>query len=128
MVSLQAQEKNVQVDIQLNDLITKEVLLFDDLRIRSIIQNLIMNAIKFSRQGGKIELKAKFTGSKREQITLSVQDNGIGMTDEIKESVFTMFRNITRRPNELDDNSSNNTRGPGLGLTYCKSMIERLGG
>ena len=49
IISLQAQEKNVQVDIQLNDLITKEVLLFDDLRIRSIIQNLIMNAIKFSR-------------------------------------------------------------------------------
>ena len=54
------------------------------------------------------------------------------MTDEIKESVFTMFRNITRRPNELDEDLSSNlqaqTRGAGLGLTFCKQMIERLGG
>ena len=54
------------------------------------------------------------------------------MNEDIKESVFHMFSSITRRPNELDDNSSshtkNNTRGPGLGLTFCKSMIEQLGG
>ena len=53
MVSLQAQEKNVEIEILMGDL-AKEILIYDDLRIRSIVQNLIMNAIKFSRQGGKI--------------------------------------------------------------------------
>lgn len=91
-----------------------------------------MNAIKFSHQGGKIEINAKFTGTKNDQITLCVSDNGIGMNEEVKKCVFHMFSSITRRPNDLDDKSGshmvNNTRGPGLGLTFCKSMIEQLGG
>lgn len=91
-----------------------------------------MNAIKFSRQGGKIEIKAKFLGTNQDRLNISVADTGIGMTDNVKESLFTMFRNITRQFNILDDNQSqrktNNTSGPGLGLTFCKSMIECLGG
>ena len=56
LVSLQALEKNVKIDILLSEEVSSEILLFDDMRIRSIIQNLIMNSIKFSRQGGKVEI------------------------------------------------------------------------
>ena len=56
LVSLQALEKNLKIDILLSEEVSSEILLFDDMRIRSIIQNLIMNSIKFSRQGGKVEI------------------------------------------------------------------------
>jgi len=61
---------------------------------------------------------------------VSVADTGIGMNDEVKSNLFTMFRGITERPNNLDDRqgSNSNTSGVGLGLTFCKQMIVRLGG
>ena len=61
---------------------------------------------------------------------LSVADNGCGMTDDVKESLFTMFSSITKKGLDLDSKSKvgNNRSGVGLGLTFCKSMIVRLGG
>lgn len=90
---------------------------------------MLTNAIKFSPVGGNISIDAEFDQDKS-QLTLSVADTGRGMTEQVKESLFTMFRSITRKANELDDRAklSNNTSGAGLGLTFCKTMIERLGG
>ena len=50
------------------------------------------------------------------------------MTNEVQESLFTMFRSVTKHLSTLDENRQKNTSGPGLGLTYCKNMIESLGG
>ena len=55
-----------------------------------------MNAIKFSPEGGKIQIKAEFDKSKENQMLISVSDTGIGMTNEVKQSLFTLFRNITQ--------------------------------
>lgn len=105
------------------------MLLFDDLRITSIIQNLVMNAVKFSRMGGFIKIEASLDPESGE-VLLSVADTGCGMTDEVKESLFTMFSSITKKALDLDSKSKvgNNRSGVGLGLTFCKSMIVRLGG
>lgn len=113
------------------------MLLFDDVRITSIVQNLVMNAIKFSHEGGQINIDARF-GNSNDELCLSVADNGVGMTTETQESLFTMFKSITRRGygNEQsarnrpgsDRPASSNTSGIGLGLSFCKSMIVRLGG
>ncbi len=99
------------------------------MRISSIVQNLLTNAIKFSPVGGNIKIEATLD-SAQSQLTLAVADTGTGMTADVKESLFTMFRSITRKANDLDDRNklNNNTSGAGLGLTFCKTMIERLGG
>ena len=86
-----------------------------------------MNAIKFSPEGGKIQIKAEFDKQKENQMLISVSDTGTGMTDEVKQSLFTLFRNITQRTIQ-NQNSQGNTSGIGLGLTFCKSVIEVFGG
>jgi signal transduction histidine kinase len=60
IVSLQAMEKSITIDINIDEPVGQAVLMFDDLRIRSIVLNLVNNAIKFSREGGKIDIKATF--------------------------------------------------------------------
>lgn len=64
------------------------------------------------------------------EVFLSVADTGFGMSDEVKDSLFTMFRSITKKALDLDSKTKvgNNRSGVGLGLTFCKSMIVRLGG
>ena len=77
--------------------------MYDGQRIDSILQNLVMNAVKFSHKGGKINIQAYFIESEednnKKEIKISVADTGIGITDEVKESLFTMFRRITKLVN-----------------------------
>lgn len=132
IVSLQALEKRIPIEVEIDDYVPK-VLVFDELRIRSVVQNLVMNAIKFTNQDGQININCFYDKSSSE-LQISVQDNGIGLSDEVKKRLFTMFKALTIRSNQTnrDDEESNlgdkQTSGPGLGLTFCKSMIERLGG
>ena len=56
LVSMQAQEKKIQINIDVDDEVNRDVLMFDDLRIRSVILNLVLNAIKFSLEGGRIDI------------------------------------------------------------------------
>ena len=58
IVSLQAAEKKIAIDIIINKQIENEIFFLDGMRISSILQNLVMNAIKFSPEGGKIQIKA----------------------------------------------------------------------
>ena len=53
---MQAQEKKIQISIDVDDEVNRDVLMFDDLRIRSVILNLVLNAIKFSSEGGRIDI------------------------------------------------------------------------
>lgn len=56
--------------------------MFDEQRISSIVQNLAMNAIKFSNKGGEIRIVAQFADEEsQEELIIGVEDNGIGMTD-----------------------------------------------
>jgi signal transduction histidine kinase len=53
---MQAKEKKILINIDLANEVEQAVLMFDDLRIRSVILILVLNAIKFSSEGGKIEI------------------------------------------------------------------------
>ena len=57
-----------------------------------------MNAIKFSHRGGRIEIVAFLIESEDQtNVQISVSDLGIGMTEEVKESLFTMFGRLTKQ-------------------------------
>ncbi len=86
--------------------------------VKTILRNLISNAIKFTRRNGMIEVKAGIIGN---QLEISVRDSGIGMTKEIMKKLFRIDADISTRGTEDE-------KGTGLGLFLCKDFVEKHGG
>ncbi|MGB1248380.1 MAG: ATP-binding protein, partial [Chitinophagales bacterium] len=83
------------------------------LQIRQVFQNLTNNAIKFCEDKPIININCE---SKGDFWQFSIQDNGIGINIENKDSIFQMFRRLNKR---------GKYSGQGLGLSICKKIIER---
>jgi signal transduction histidine kinase len=86
--------------------------------IKTILRNLISNAIKFTHKNGLVEVKAIIKDGNME---ISVSDSGIGMTDETMAKLFRIDANLSTRGTE-------NEKGTGLGLFLCKEFVEKHGG
>lgn len=116
-----AHEKNLQLVTLLDDNLPLH-LLGDPLRFKQVLTNLVSNAIKFSQQGN-IVVHTALINRQETQLTLkvSVSDNGIGLTAEQKERLFSAF-------NQADTSSTREYGGTGLGLVICKGLVERMGG
>ncbi len=99
------------------------VFTFDSGRIEQVLTNLITNAMKNTQPGGQIEVRVSKNDNAKEVLT-SVVDNGVGITKEEKEKLFTRFGKISREGVKLDLN----IQGTGLGLFITKEIIERHGG
>lgn len=107
-------DHNVKVNI-------KEEFLMANIDVKLIVQviiNLVNNAIKYTPKGSNIELRAS---KDKDMLRVSVSDDGPGISDENKAHIFDMFYRI-------DNGSSDNRRGLGLGLSLCKSVVEAHGG
>ena len=89
---------------------------FSRKNVRSIVYNLLSNAIKFKKPDSTpvITIKTEKAG---EFILLSVKDNGLGIAEDRKESVFERYTRL-----------HSNVEGTGLGLFIVKSMVEHMGG
>lgn len=83
--------------------------------LTSILRNLISNGIKFTHEGGNIEINAKNSGR---YIEISVSDNGIGMETENVNKLFQLDTGHTTR-------GTNNEVGTGLGLILVKEFVEK---
>jgi len=86
--------------------------------LKLVIENLIDNAIRYTRGGGKIEIKLK---RKKGELLFEIKDSGVGIPE--KEQKY-IFRKFFRAENALKER----TRGSGLGLYVCKSVIQKAGG
>jgi len=93
-------------------------LIADPNLFKSIIRNLICNAIKFTHKDGKIDIEAILN---QKQIEISVSDNGVGMNEETLSKLFKIDSSITI-------NGTANEKGSGLGLLICKEFVEKHGG
>jgi len=93
--------------------------LVDTNMLQSILQNLLANAIKFTRPGGNIEVSALSIDEK--MISISVKDTGVGISPNSLHKIFRTDSTVTTPGTE-------NEKGTGLGLLLCKEMIERHGG
>lgn len=91
----------------------------DNNMLRSIMRNLVTNAIKFTAKGGEVTLKAEVTTEK--SILFTIKDTGIGMPDHVLKNLFKVDKN-TSRP------GTNNEPSSGLGLLLCKEFVEKHGG
>ena len=87
---------------------------FDPSLVKLVIENLVDNAIRYSKPGGTVEIKAEeITG----EVRVEVKDGGVGIPDEDKKFIFQKF---FRAENSLKDK----TKGSGLGLYIAKEIIE----
>lgn len=113
-----AEQKGVGVDFA----IAREVPLIrgDWAQLEKILTNLLSNAVKFTGAGGMVWLKASYDGRRRE-LTLAVEDEGIGIAKERQEGIFDRFV-------QADASISRKYRGSGLGLSLVKKTAEALGG
>ena len=88
-------------------------------QMHQLFQNLIGNGLKFHRDGisPEITICARHVGSK--MVRVEVQDNGIGISEEYHEQIFTMFKRL---------HSRTEYEGTGIGLAVCKKIVKRHGG
>lgn len=87
-------------------------------RIRRALQNLVNNAVKYSPDGGLVEVSAKAHG---EVVEISVMDNGIGIRTQDLEKLFHRFQRVNRRDRP-------DIPGTGLGLAIVASIAREHGG
>ncbi len=115
LLSEMASKKNIQISVNIPDQIT---VIVDQNMLKTILRNLISNAIKFTFINGKIDLSA--TASNSEAI-VTVADNGTGMSPETIQKLFKLESNLSTR-------GTNDEKGTGLGLMLCKEFVEKHGG
>jgi PAS domain S-box-containing protein len=97
---------------------SSRIVVTDENILNTVLRNLLSNAIKFTNSGGVVNIE---TRESDRFIKISVSDNGIGMSEEIKNSLFADIISPSRE-------GTHNEKGTGLGLAICKELIERLGG
>ncbi|MBP9839344.1 MAG: response regulator [Proteobacteria bacterium] len=97
------------------------ILIGDQLKLSNVLSQIISNSIKFSKFKGHIQIEVTKKALTQDSITLnfSVQDNGVGISKEIIEHIFTPFS--LNKKNYL-------SQGAGLGLAITKSLVDILGG
>jgi len=94
-----------------------QTLYADENMLKLVMRNLVSNALKYTGVGGEVAVLAEV---EKETLIISVADNGVGMTREALQKLFTKDRvNSVGTANEI---------GTGLGLMLCKEFIEKNGG
>jgi signal transduction histidine kinase len=94
--------------------VTPAVTLGDELRLRELFLNLVDNAVKYSKQGGTVNIALTV---EQGEARLSVADRGIGIAPEDQARIFDRFF-------RTDDARAHTKKGTGLGLAICAWIVE----
>ncbi len=86
--------------------------------IKTVLRNLISNAIKFTHPGGQIIISSQ---QEQNESVFTVRDTGIGIKKETMIKLFRVDESISTK-------GTNNEKGTGLGLVLCKEFVEKHGG
>ena len=89
----------------------------DELRFKQVIVNLLSNAVKFTPDDGHVAVRATST---ERRLTVTVEDDGIGIPPEDQERIFEAFHQGRR--------GASREEGTGLGLTLCRRIVALMGG
>jgi PAS domain S-box-containing protein len=90
----------------------------DEDKLRQVLINLIENAMKYSPEGGMIEVKVEAQDA---HVTISVQDEGLGIPAHEQPRIFDKFYRV-------DPNLTRGVGGTGLGLYVCRELVRLMGG
>ena len=99
-------KNNVDLDIHVD---------IDENMIYTVIRNLVSNAIKFTNKGDWVTINADIEDK---YVTVSVEDTGVGMTEEIKNNLFRIEVSHTEK-------GTNDEEGTGLGLILCDELVNK---
>ena len=116
--ALQLGEKGGRAELMLNA--ANDLVMADEVHFSNMINNLIDNAVKYSKENVSLLLKIT-TQSNGKNLTIKVEDNGIGMSKETVKRVFERFY-------RAHTGNLHNVKGFGLGLSYVKTVVEAQGG
>lgn len=108
-----AESKNISYEI-IPSISTRQTGWFDGDKIEKILYNLISNAFKFTKHGGKVKVSAMVHGINLE---VSVEDNGVGMENEELERVFDRFYQV--------ETNEERRSGTGIGLNLAKKLSKK---
>ncbi len=120
----QAEESQIELSFR-NECPTLPPLLVDAKRIRQVLDQLLVNALKFTPRGGTIQVRITCPGyeekNRKGLVRLEVSDSGPGVPEERREEIFQPFQQggeiLTEKP-----------QGTGLGLPLARSIVEAHGG
>ena len=88
----------------------------DEIKLKQVVVNLLTNAVKFTPEGGRIDVTARVTG---DEVQVYVRDTGVGIAEADQARIFEAFQRGDRRVS---------VEGTGLGLTLSKRFVELHGG
>jgi signal transduction histidine kinase len=111
-ITNKAKEKNINIILKGHNLDKKIELV--PILITQAVENIIENAIKYSKDGSEIEVETKIH---KKFFTMYIRDTGIGIPEHLIHRIFDKFYRV-------DSSRSKHTGGRGLGLTLTKAIIE----
>jgi two-component system, OmpR family, phosphate regulon sensor histidine kinase PhoR len=111
-ISLPLNERGGELEVHLDA--TNEVVMADEVHFTNFVNNLLDNALKYSKEKPHIKLTTSNAGN---MIRIKVEDNGIGMNKETLSRIFEKFY-------RAHTGNVHNVKGFGLGLSYVKTMVE----
>jgi signal transduction histidine kinase len=111
-----ALEKGVKIALSIPDGLPR--VRADFAEFKHALSNILDNAIKFNREGGRVDIKAEAKGG---LVEVTVRDTGIGIGGEHLEKVFDRFY-------QVDTTTTRRYSGTGMGLAVAKEIVEAHGG
>jgi signal transduction histidine kinase len=111
-----ANKKEIDVSYSIEDSLA---VFADSNQVEFIIRNLVNNAIKYTNRGGSVKIKG--VTAPNNEVEISISDNGIGISDRMKEKIFSIDKNHSR-------NGTDGETGTGLGLMLCYEFTKLNGG
>ena len=123
IISGQIHAKQLELYMDAMD-VTDEDVYCDKTRLNQVLLNLLSNAVKFTPAGGTVSVRLKqFPGTAKDSglYEIRVKDNGIGMSPEFVQKIFSPF--------ERERTSTvSRTQGTGLGMAITKNIVDMMGG
>jgi signal transduction histidine kinase len=110
-----AEKKNINISIKVRE---NTWVYGDENMIKSVLRNLVNNAVKFTYPGGKIKI---FSKEEEDFIITSVQDTGVGISKEKLDNLFQNGKQVSTKGTAEE-------KGSHLGLLICKEFVEKNGG
>ncbi len=115
-VGVEAERRNIKIRLHLSNQIPH--IMIDPRMFREVVENLISNAVKYNKAGGKVDVKTILI---KGMVKISFKDNGIGID---KSDMGNLFNKFYRAKTAVESE----TEGSGLGLFVVKKYVESWGG